>query len=73
MQQLEEAVNEMRKENDRLFKLLDMDNAASKAKLAEDEECKKAESTERFIAALKIPRNRVLDNTTHAFLKELWK
>lgn len=73
MQHLEDGVNEMRKENERLLKLLDMDNAASKAQLARDEERKKEESTERFVAYLKIPRNRVLDNTTHAFLKELWK
>ena len=73
MNQLEEAVNEMRKENERLFDILGMDSRQAKIDMAREEEHKKAVSTEKFIAGLKQPRNRVLDNTTLAFLRELWK
>lgn len=73
MSQLEDAVGDMRKENERLFALLGMDSATAKADMAREEERKAAASTERFIQGLKQPRNRVLDNTTLAFLRELWK
>ena len=73
MNQLEEAVNEMRKENERLFDMLGMDSRKAKVDMAREEEHKKAVATEKFIAGLKQPRNRVLDNTTLAFLRELWK
>ena len=73
MSQLEDAVGDMRKENERLFALLGMDSATAKAKMAREEERKATASTERFIQGLKQPRNRVLDNTTLAFLRELWK
>ena len=73
MSQLEDAVGDMRKENERLFELLGMDSAQAKANMAREEERKSAAATDRFIQGLKQPRNRVLDNTTLAFLRELWK
>jgi Basic region leucine zipper len=73
MTQLEDAVHDMRKENDRLFDLLGMDSTRAKADMNKEHERKKQAATERFIAGLKQPRNRVLDNTTLAFLRELWK
>ena len=42
-------------------------------KKRQEEERKKERATQKFIAGLKQPRNRVLDNTTLAFLRELWK
>jgi len=73
MNQLEDAVNDMRKENERLFELLGMDSARAKQDMRLDEERKSAAATEKFIQGLRQPRNRVLDNTTLAFLRELWK
>ena len=73
MNQLEDAVNDMRKENERLFDLLGMDSRQAKVDMAREEEKKAAVATDKFIAGLKQPRNRVLDNTTLAFLRELWK
>ncbi|CAB9499888.1 expressed unknown protein [Seminavis robusta] len=73
MNQLEDAVNDMRKENERLFDLLGMDSTRAKANMAQEEERKQERATAKFIAGLKQPRNRVLDNTTLAFLRELWK
>jgi len=73
MNQLEDAVNDMRKENERLFQLLGMDPTKAKYDLDQEHERKAAIATDKFVAALKQPRNRVLDNTTLAFLRELWK
>jgi hypothetical protein len=73
MSQIEDAVNDMRKENERLFDLLGMDASRAKADMNKEHERKKEAATLRFIAGLKQPRNRVLDNTTLAFLRELWK
>lgn len=73
MSQLEDAVGDMRKENERLFELLGMDSARAKANMAKEQELKSVAATDRFIQGLKQPRNRVLDNTTLAFLRELWK
>ena len=66
MDQVEDAVKEMRKENERLFQLLGMDSARAKQDMRQEEDYKAAEATKKFIQGLKQPRNRVLDNTTLA-------
>lgn len=73
MSQLEEAVNEMRIENERLCSLLGVDSTSAKTALAQEDIRRQEESTEKFIKHLTRPSNRMLDNTTLSFLRELWR
>ena len=53
--------------------LLQMDPSKAKQDLMESQAQQSALATQKFIQGLQQPRNRILDQTTLAFLRELWK
>lgn len=69
---LEQSVAELKAENEKLFKILGVDSTETKAAIANEGDRAQTGSTERFIAALQKPENRVLSDAALASLRELF-
>ena len=70
---LEESVQHLKDENQKLMQMLGLAaGASSHAIISQREEEMQEASSERFIAALKQPENRVLSDDALASLRELF-
>ena len=72
MTSLEDAVQSLKEENEKLFQILGLSQQEDAPVVAERQEAMDVAANESFIEALKQPQNRILSNDALSSLRELF-
>ena len=72
MTSLEDAVQSLKEENEKLFQILGLSQQGDAHVVAERQEAMDVAANESFIEALKQPQNRILSNDALSSLRELF-